>query len=223
MTTLNLKDLIQVINLQLKMNNKTINKVRVTMDFPGYKEGDILELDSNAGLFHFTNTTQEDGAKGDSFDIFAARITGEIKPSITKKEILSYMGTLFADISTYKVRSYGELNMRIDEIKAQMQRVENDETINTIDTSEALTVWQNMLWEYEWIMGMRDLYHFTTPTNWDYTDPTGEPKEVIRENQEQIPDGDFQGFIDGNALESLTDKEEVQNESTSTDKVREDC
>lgn len=189
------------------MNNKTTNKVRVIVSFPGYKEGDVLELDSDAGLFHFTNVTKEDGAKGDAFDVFAARITGDIKPSITKKEVLSYMGTLFEDISTYKVRTYGELDRRVDEIKAQMKRVEEDETINHLDTQEALTVWQNMLWEYEWIMGMRELYFSNYATT---VKDNVEQDAVI----EELPKNITGSYIDGNALEE-------QNEADNSDQNRE--
>ncbi len=194
------------------MNNRTINKVRVIVDFPGYKEGDVLELDPKAGVFHFTNVTMEDGAKGDAFDVFAARITGDIKPSITKKEILSYMDSIFEDISTYKVRSFIELGERMEEIKAQMKRIEEDETMDHLNTTEALTVWQNMLWEYEWIMGMRDLYHFTVA---DSCSETESNQDVAIEN---LPiDGILANWVDGNELEKQND------EANDSDKYRESC
>jgi len=188
------------------MNNK-VNRVKVVKDFPGYKEGDVLELDSSTGVFHFINTTTEDGLKGDAFDLVTAEITGEIKPPITKKEVSLYLGTLFEDVSIYKVRSYRELQNRVEELKATIDRLKDEDAIfgTNLDRDEALTVWQNMLWEYEWIMGERELYGIV---------PDGVPTFNTTTEEAKLPDGDFQGFIDGNA-------EEARNESTTDNEDRE--
>lgn len=184
------------------MNNKTINKVRVIVGFPGYKVGDVLELDPGTGLFHFIGVTKEDGVKGDAFDVFAAELVDEIRSSITKKEILFYMDDIFEDISTYKVRSFRELERRIDEIKALTERLEEDASLfpeDEFNQKEALTVWQNMLWEYEWIMGMRELYFNNCDAN---------PEKALLTDNDQISNlVKDDSFIDGNALEEESNKE----------------
>lgn len=194
--------------------SKKINKVRVLVDFPGYKKGDVLELDSKAGVFHFTNVTMEDGSVGDAFDVFAARITGEIKPSITKKEVELYLGTLFEDISIYKVRSYREFQIRIDEIKSFLKRLEDPDTLVGVNLNrkEAITVLQNILWEYEWIMGGCEMYGINIEKT-----TTDEKPYIDEDYSDRIPtEYDPGDFIDGNELERQ------QNESSNTDEVRED-
>lgn len=194
------------------MSNKKINKVRVIVDFPGYKVGDVLQLDPVLGVFHFINTTKEDGMKGDAFDIFASKLT-DMKPSLSKVEVMSYIGTLFEDVSTYKVRSAGELGRRMDEIKSLIDRLEDDNTIfgEGLDRKEALTVWQNMLWEYEWIMGMRDLYNHEM----DYSSKSSSNEAFVTDNEQIDSLVKDNSFIDGNVLE------EEQNESNTDNENRE--
>ncbi len=186
------------------MNNKTINRVRVKVSFPGYRKGDILELDPNAGLFNFISTTLEDGTKGDAFDVIASELAGEGRSPLNKQEVLAYMGAIFEDISTYKIRSFRELERRIDEIKALTEKLEEDASLfpeDDFNQKEALTVWHNMLWEYEWIMGMRELYFNNTSTD------NGTKDEIARADQNQIPEGDScTGVIDGNDLEEKNEK-----------------
>ena len=189
------------------MKNK-LNKVRVMGDFPGYSEGDILELDPNSGLFHFTAVTLDDGSIGDAFDNLSAVMADDPKQSIAKKEVTAYLGILFADISTYRIRTLQEINTRIDEIRSHIETLKAEsETLSHLNKKEALTVWQNMLWEYEWILGSMDLYTFntTTSTAADYA-VTQDP--II----ENLHTSDY---IDGNKLEQEDETDPINEDRES--------
>lgn len=178
--------------------SKIVNKVRVIADFPGYEIGDVLILNPSTGVFNYTKSTKEDEEVSDvlnAFDGIAARITDSIKQSFTKSDVLLYLEEYFQDISIYKIRTPREMEERVHELTAHMERIKEDDTFNELDKEEAITVWQNMLWEYEWILGRKELYYTTSSSK------TGATIDQIVENG--LPTDMFseEDFIDGNALE----------------------
>jgi hypothetical protein len=187
--------------------SKIVNKVRVIADFPGYEVGDVLILNTNTGVFNYAKSAQEaNGEVSDvlnAFDGVAARLTDSIKQSFTKSDILLYLEEYFEDISIYKMRTPREMEERVHELSAHMKRIKEDDTFNELDKEEAITVWQNMLWEYEWILGRKELYYTTSSPNKGATiEQTLEHEGALLTNNEEITtmmEEDF--FIDGNALE----------------------
>lgn len=182
--------------------SKIVNKVRVIAEFPGYEIGDILILNPNTGVFNFAKVTKEDGEVTDvldAFDNLAAGITDSIKQSFTKKDVILYLDDYFADISIYKLRTPRELDERVHELKAHMDRIKEDDTFDELDREEAMTVWQNMIWEYEWILGRKDMYYTTTSPSEDNKPMDDEIENTFID----LPVDELLGdFIDGNALEA---------------------
>lgn len=188
--------------------SKIVNKVRVTTEFPGYEIGDVLILNPNTGVFNFAKTTKEDGEPSDilnAFDGVAARITDSIKQSFTKSDVILYLDDYFEDISIYKMRTHKEMKERAHELQAHINRIKEDDTFEQLDKEEAITVWQNMLWEYEWILGRKEMYYTTSSPNKGAT---------IEQTLDELPMDIFlEDFIDGNALEQ---------EKNDTDTITED-
>ena len=186
--------------------SKIVNKVRVKAEFPGYEIGDVLILNPSTGVFNFAKTTTEGEATPSAlsaFDGVAARITDSIKQSFTKRDVMLYLDEYFEDISVYKIRTPREMEERIYELRSHMERIKEDTTFDELDREEAVTVWQNMLWEYEWILGRKEMYYTTTSP-----DRGGTIEQTL---SEELPMDNFlenfisEDYIDGNALEAEKD------------------
>lgn len=176
--------------------SKIVNKVRVIAEFPGYEIGDVLILNPNTGNFNFVRPAKDDSVSDvlNAFDGVAASLTDSIKTAFTKSDVLLYLDDHFQDISIYKMRTLREMEERVYELSAHMKRIKEDDTFNELDKEEAITVWQNMLWEYEWILGRKELYYTTSSPNKGAT---------IEQTLDEVPADMFleDDFIDGNALE----------------------
>jgi hypothetical protein len=184
--------------------SKIVNKVRVMAEFPGYEIGDVLLLNPATGVFNFMKTTTEDGLVSDNllkgFDTVAFNLTDSVKQSFTKRDVILYLDEYFEDISIYKIRPPRELEERVHELKAHMARIKEDDTFDELDREEAITVWQNMLWEYEWILGRKDMYNAPEVTS---------PMDEVENTFQDLPVDMLLGeFIDGNQLEF--DKEQAK-------------
>jgi len=181
--------------------SKIVNKVRVRAEFPGYELGDVLVLNPSTGVFNFAKTTTEDGEISNNilkgFDTVAARITDSIKQSFTKRDVMLYLDEYFEDISVYKIRTPREMEERMYELQMHMDRIKNDSTFDELDKEEAITVWQNMIWEYEWLLGRKEMYYSTKSPD------TGATIDQIVENGLPADMYSEEDFIDGNALEAI--------------------
>ena len=122
-----------------------IKKVEVIQEFPGYAVGDQLELNPG-GTFAFIGNVED--ADKDAFTIIEAVMTYN-KPAIYKRYVMDHMNSYFKDVTDYSMRSTEELYKRINELKLWLSTYKDDGT--------AQTVWQNLVWELEWVLGKRNI------------------------------------------------------------------
>ena len=140
------------------MNSRFLNKVKVVESFPGFKEGDVLSLNKSTGLFQYLyNELEEDNSP---LKNIYSELT-EYKPSLSKDHILDDM-SYFQDISEYETKSKDWMEERMLELKKFITNIDADSKEGllpeSVDVKEAKTVWQNLIWEYETILGMRRQY-----------------------------------------------------------------
>ena len=141
------------------MNEVIINKVSVIKEFPGANVGDIFEINQD-GLFDYTYNSfnnEEDNA--------VEAIYGQLtvhKPTLSKSDVISNLGTFFVDISEFKMKSREWIEDRIAELKGYITKIDEDNkeglVSKDVNISEAKTVWQNNIWELETVLGKRTLY-----------------------------------------------------------------
>jgi len=122
---------------------KHVNKVKVIKEFPGFREGTILYLDTENGLFKEVNEESFGDLEG---------LLLENKPALSKQQVLNYLGTYFEDASEYEAKSEEEIKRRIQALKDYIKTYKEDGRYD-----EAVTVWQNMIWELEWVLGKRSI------------------------------------------------------------------
>ena len=137
------------------MSDRFINKVLVTSSFPGFVEGDILSLNTENGLFEYLyNDKSEESTTIDA----VYNQLAEYKPSLSKQHILNDM-SYFQDISEYEPKSKDWMENRMSELKKFITNIDEDSKegllSELVNVKEAKTVWQNLIWEYETILGMR--------------------------------------------------------------------
>ena len=137
------------------MNSRFLNKVKVVESFPGFKEGDVLSLNKSTGLFQYLyNELEEDNSP---LKNIYSELT-EYKPSLSKDHILDDM-SYFMDISEYEMKDKVWVEERIAELKDYMMKMDMDSKEGIlpedVNVHEAKTVWQNLIWELETVLGMR--------------------------------------------------------------------
>jgi len=118
---------------------KHVNKVKVIKEFPGFRVDTELVLDPVNGLFR----EEDEGLEG---------LLLENKPALSKQQVLNYLGTYFEDASEYEAKSEEEIKRRIQALKDYIKTYKEDSRYD-----EAVTVWQNMIWELEWVLGKRSI------------------------------------------------------------------
>lgn len=140
------------------MNDRFINKVKVIKSFPGYDEGNILIKDKSTGLFRFDGESYNKNINSLTEVVFSKIVGNDI--SLTKKQILDNM-EYFEDISDYEMKDKEWVLERIEELKIYIREldkdVEDDVVSVDVDVKESRAVWQNIIWEYETLLGMRKL------------------------------------------------------------------
>ena len=141
------------------MNEVIINKVSVIKEFPGANVGDIFEINQD-GLFDYTYNSfnnEEDNA----VEAIYGHLTVH-KPTLSKSDVISNLGTFFVDISEFKMKSREWIEDRIAELKGYIIKIDEDNkeglVSKDVNISEAKTVWQNNIWELETVLGKRTLY-----------------------------------------------------------------
>lgn len=151
--------------------SKIVNKVKVVKAFPGFEVGDILTLNTTTGLFEYSY--EYDSAKqADALDE-VDRLFLSYHSSISKSVVLNNLNEYFIDLSTYSMQPTSAIEGRIasfykaiEEAKAELADLnkaepeENDEfndyvDSRTIELEESITVWQNIIWFGEWVLGKR--------------------------------------------------------------------
>ena len=120
-----------------------VNKVKVIKEFPGFKEGTMLYLNAEKGLFK--EVSEE--SFGDLEELLI-----ENRPALSKQQVLEYLGTYFEDASEYQAKSEEEIKRRIQALHDYIKTYKED-----VRYDEAVTVWQNMIWELEWVLGKRSI------------------------------------------------------------------
>jgi hypothetical protein len=122
-----------------------IKQVEVIQEFPGYKVGDQLELNPLGNYDFVGNAADSDR---DAFSIIESVLVSN-KPVLSKKEVMQHMGSYFKDTTNYSIRSKEDINKRISELTHWLNEYKED--------GVALTVWQNLIWELEWVLGKRQI------------------------------------------------------------------
>lgn len=125
--------------------NTMINRVEVIQEFPGYKVGDVLELNP-LGNFDFVGNVEDNGI--DAFSIIESVLV-VAKPVLSKRDIAAYLGVYFKDTTDYAMKSKEAITKRINELNHWLNEYKDD--------GVALTVWQNLVWELEWVLGKRNI------------------------------------------------------------------
>ena len=148
------------------MKDNTINKVQVHKEFPGFDEGDVLILNKDTGLFEFSHNDSpiayghlsQDDTNTAVDSVFNA--IAKHKPTLSKENIVRYMN-YFYDISEYEMRDKQWVLDRVEQLKTFIRDLEIDEKNEvlpeSVNAKESKTVWQNVIWEYETLLGMRKL------------------------------------------------------------------
>ena len=143
------------------MSNRFINKVLVIESFPGFIEGDVLGLNTENGLFEYLYNDKAEASGSDNALNNIYKELAEYKPSLSKEHILDDM-SYFQDISEYETKSKDWMEERMLELKKFITNIDADSKEGllpeSVDVKEAKTVWQNLIWEYETILGMRRQY-----------------------------------------------------------------
>lgn len=137
---------------------KHVEKVKVISSFPGFMYGDILTLNKDTGIFYFTYNNEEASTE-DAIDMLSNYLNS-YKPAISKEDVIKNLGTYFEDVSQYQAMSVDQIKSRIETLKGYIEMYRNkdnlpEELIGDRDT--AITVWQNLIWELELVLGMRTL------------------------------------------------------------------
>jgi hypothetical protein len=139
------------------MNDRFLNKVRVIQEFPGFDIDDVLILNKTTGLFEYSNKLL---INNDIINNVYNAITDH-KPMLSKKHISEHFDYYFEDISEYQMKDKDWVLERIERLKTFIKDLEIDEKNEAIpesvDVKESKTVWQNVIWEYETLLGMRKL------------------------------------------------------------------
>lgn len=123
--------------------NTMIRQVEVIKEFPGYNVGDQLDLDP-MGNYNFVGNVED--SDRDAFSIIESVLISN-KPALSKKEVMQHIGSYFKDITIYDVVSIPDIEKRINDLKNWIVEYKDDDV--------ALTVWQNLIWELEWVLGKR--------------------------------------------------------------------
>jgi len=137
---------------------KHVEKVKVIKPFPGYQVDDVLMLDKDNGLFNYGYNNGED--KDDTLVDTLAGYLNRYKGSLSKDDVLDNMGTYFEDISEYKAKNLDQIKSRINDLKSYIEMYKNKDNLSEElkeEKNKAITVWQNMIWELEWVLGMRTI------------------------------------------------------------------
>lgn len=137
---------------------KHVEKVKVISPFPGFMSGDILILDKGTGIFNFAYNNEEASTE-DAIDMLSNYLNS-YKPAISKEDVIKNLGTYFEDISHYQAKDVDQIKSRIKDLKSYIEMYRNKDNLSEElieDRDTAITVWQNLIWELEWVLGMRTL------------------------------------------------------------------
>jgi len=137
---------------------KHVEKVEVISKFPGFIEGDILYLDRDTGKFNYVYNNS-DQLESDALSMLSNALD-VYRPALSKESIVNNLGTYFKDISDYQAKNVDEIKSRINDLKDYISAYKSKGNLSEEadkDRDVAITVWQNMIWELEWVLGMRTI------------------------------------------------------------------
>jgi hypothetical protein len=117
--------------------SRQVDTVRVVGDFPGFKQGDILQR-------YYDNSFILLGVdENDEYFLEA-----DISWRLSEEEVLKHLGTFFQDVTTYEMRSREEVEDAIVKVKESIENERYD--------YDAVLVWKNLLYCLEWVVGRRE-------------------------------------------------------------------
>src|SRR6056297_15868 len=132
-----------------------IDRIKVITKFPGFEIGDVLVLDSSTGFFVFSYNESEEVNGTEAITDYLA----EDKPKLTKKEVLDNFG-YFENITQYVMKDPEEVRRRIESLRGYLNAYKNKGSMEggkEDERKKAMTVWQNLIYELEWVLGKRSI------------------------------------------------------------------
>lgn len=117
--------------------NKQVDTVRVVADFPGFRQGDVLQR-------YYDNSfilLRED----EDHNYF---IEEDMSWRLSEQEVMRHLGTYLEDVTEYEMRTREEVENAILKLKESIENEEYD--------YDAVVVWKNLLYALEWVVGRRE-------------------------------------------------------------------